>query len=158
MPTVTKEYIAVKKIKGDRDILPIRLAQIEAIDYLEGRTNADQLISNIGNIASLAGIAYSVFGKSSAIGVALGVISFLASSPSQSHRNGMIQGLKAGNNAVQRLENDLVNSYRYSETFDIELGFLEASDWATQQQLFKGVTGVGKIHAFYDEKGNRIPV
>ncbi|POZ57526.1 hypothetical protein LYSIN_02310 [Lysinibacillus sphaericus] len=24
--------------------------------------------------------------------------------------------------------------------------------------LFKGVTAVGKIHAFYDEKGNRIPV
>lgn len=46
----------------------------------------------------------------------------------------------------------------YSETFDVELAFLEASDWATQQQLFKGATGVGKIHAFYDEKGNRIPV
>ncbi|MFJ7406988.1 MULTISPECIES: hypothetical protein [unclassified Lysinibacillus] len=59
---------------------------------------------------------------------------------------------------MQRFESDVVNSYRYSETFDVELAFLEASDWATQQQLFKGVTGVGKIHAFYDEKGNRIPV
>lgn len=70
----------------------------------------------------------------------------------------MIQGLKAGNNGVQRLESDLVKSYRYSATFDVELAFLEASDWATQKQFFKGVTAVGKIHAFYDEKGNRIPV
>ncbi|MFJ7406987.1 MULTISPECIES: hypothetical protein [unclassified Lysinibacillus] len=81
MPTVTKEYIEVKKIKGDRDILPIRLAQIAAIDYLEGKTNADQLKTNIGNIASLAGIAYSVFGKSSAVGVALGVVSLLQAHP-----------------------------------------------------------------------------
>ncbi|MFJ7838028.1 hypothetical protein ACIQXG_01045 [Lysinibacillus sphaericus] len=56
------------------------------------------------------------------------------------------------------MESDLVKSYRYSATFDVELAFLEASDWATQKQLFKGVTAVGKIHAFYDEKGNRIPV
>lgn len=114
--------------------------------------------SAIGNIASLVGIAYSVFGKSSAVGVALGIISFAASSPSQSHHNGTIQGLKAGNLAVQRFEGDLVNAHQYTQTFDVELGFLEASDWATQNQLFKGVTGVGKIQAFYDEKGNRIPV
>jgi len=55
--------------------------------------------------------------------------------------------------------NELIHTaIGYSETFYVELVFLEASDWATQQQLFKGATGVGKIHAFYDEKGNRIPV
>lgn len=107
---------------------------------------------------ALAGIAYSIYGKSNAVGVALGVISFLASSPSQIHRNGMIQGLKAGNLALQRFEGDLVGKDQYTATFDVELGFLEAHDWATQNQLFKGVTGVGKIQAFYDEKGNRIPV
>lgn len=158
MPTVTKEYIAVKKIKGDRDILPIRLAQIAAIDYLEGKTNADQFKSAISNITALAGIAYSIFGKTNAVGVALGVISFLAATPSQTHRNGMLQGLKAGNNAIQHFEADLVAKKQYTATFDVELAYFEAHDWATQNQLMKVVTGVGKIHAFYDEKGNRIPV
>ncbi|WP_342513952.1 hypothetical protein MKY34_04000 [Sporosarcina sp. FSL K6-1522] len=158
MPTTTREYMAVKKIKGDRDLVPIRLAQVQAVNYLEGKINANQLKTNIGNITALAGIAYSVFGKSNAVGIALGVISFLASNPSTSHRNGMIQGLKNGNWQVQVFEGNLIGKYQYKETFDVELAFLEAKDWATKNHLFTGVTSVGKIHAFYDKKGNRIPV
>jgi len=40
---------------------------------------------------------------------------------------------------------------KYTATFDVELAFFEASDWTTQNQLIKTVTGVGKIHAYYDE-------
>lgn len=70
----------------------------------------------------------------------------------------MIQDLQQGNFAVQRLEELLVSQYLYSETFVVELAFLEANDWASKNPLFTGVIGVGKILAYYDEKGNRIPV
>lgn len=130
MPTTTIEYITITKLKGDRDLLPIRLAQVAAIDYLEGRSTEAQVKTAIENITALAGIAYSVFGKTNAIGVALGIISFMAFSPSSSAKTGMIQGLKAGNMAVQRFEGELVGKSQYTATFDVELAFLESHDWA----------------------------
>lgn len=157
MPVQTREYTAVKKLKPSRDVFGIRMAQISAINYLEGNMTAEQLKSSFANLTSIASLAYTIFGKSNPTGIALGLIAFLASAPSKSHKQQMIDAIRWGNEAIQNLEKGLYDRSQYDATVDVELAFLEAKDYHTYEHYFTGVTGVGAISAYYDGNGNKIP-
>ena len=155
----TREWLQTKRIKGSRDILPLRMAQIHALDFLEGRTNADELKRNFANLTGLASLAYSIFGKSNWTGFALGLISFVAAKPDTSLRNMLIKLIKQGNLQIQQYEARLLGlgNFHYNAEIDVEMSFIRAGSTHWTETYFQVVTAVGAILAYYDGSGNKIP-
>lgn len=155
----TREWIQTKRIRGNRDILTMRMAQIYALDFLEGRANSDQLKSNFEKLATLGSLAYSIFGKSNWAGFALGLIAFIAAKPRNDIRSMLIRLIKQGNLQIQQFEGHLISlgNFAYTTDIDVEMAFIRAGSTHWVETYFQVVTGVGKILAYIDGSGNPIP-